>query len=383
MVFRHIFATSVGHRAYVNNKQGMGYFTEALIDGLRGNAATTDGNVTVASLLQYIEAQVPKAVRRDLPGKDQQTPYPIITGYANELVLSHSDSLKAPERLPGNSASIENGPVVEICQIGVEARHEMKAGKTKRDQCPPIHLDLLDTSYRQSAFPSSGGNGTTTMTLSDIPAGIELSVIPSGSYSVSEPKLIGDRFSLTVSCTPPDTFWHYGCKNKVTVKAHYLLHPKVVPVISRPPFNPSPTEPVGYRLAEQLDTIAKTLISTPYSTTTQRNGVIGHGFRTECSYEFPPQCGTRIAEINKYEVEFYVSYRVQIQQLRTQALALLHFPGQESIEDDKKFTALDKAAVEPMPIPKNQSESVMPPRKYLAVAAYLQELANQLRKLPN
>jgi hypothetical protein len=87
--FATLYATGVGQRAYEYRVKKEGYFTSVLIDGLTGQAANEKGEVTLGSLLKYIQETVPKSVQRDLgPGK-QQVPFAILQGYkADELVIS-------------------------------------------------------------------------------------------------------------------------------------------------------------------------------------------------------------------------------------------------------------------------------------------------------
>ena len=45
--FATLYATRVGERAYLNSEKGHGYFTWALLEGLRGEAANAAGEVTL------------------------------------------------------------------------------------------------------------------------------------------------------------------------------------------------------------------------------------------------------------------------------------------------------------------------------------------------
>jgi hypothetical protein len=87
--FATLYATEVGHRAYEYKEKHQGYFTWALVEGLKGGAANEKGEVTLSSLLQYLQQRVPKKVLIDLGvGKDQK-PFAVIEGYrADELVLA-------------------------------------------------------------------------------------------------------------------------------------------------------------------------------------------------------------------------------------------------------------------------------------------------------
>jgi hypothetical protein len=85
--FATLYATAVGHRAYEFKEKRQGYFTWELVEALKGHAANEKGEVTLASLVKYLQEQVPKHVQIDL-GKEQR-PFAIIEGYkADELVIA-------------------------------------------------------------------------------------------------------------------------------------------------------------------------------------------------------------------------------------------------------------------------------------------------------
>ena len=87
--FATLYATAVGNRAYEYKEKKQGYFTWALVEGLKGAAANEKGEVTLSGLLSYLQDQVPKRISLDLgPGKVQK-PYADIQGYkASDLVLA-------------------------------------------------------------------------------------------------------------------------------------------------------------------------------------------------------------------------------------------------------------------------------------------------------
>ncbi len=87
--FATLYATEVGKRAYEYKEKKQGYFTWLLIEGLRGGAANEKGEVTLASLVKYLQDRVPKRVLQDLgPGKEQK-PFAVVEGYrADELVIA-------------------------------------------------------------------------------------------------------------------------------------------------------------------------------------------------------------------------------------------------------------------------------------------------------
>ncbi|HSB10335.1 MAG TPA: caspase family protein [Blastocatellia bacterium] len=87
--FATLYATDIGHRAYENSDRKLGYFTSALIEGLKGGAANENGEVTLGRLVSYLEEMVPKQISRDLGKDKKQRPFAVIEGYkADELVIA-------------------------------------------------------------------------------------------------------------------------------------------------------------------------------------------------------------------------------------------------------------------------------------------------------
>jgi hypothetical protein len=87
--FATLYATEVGHRAYEYKEKHQGYFTWALVEGLNGAAANDRGEVTLASLVNYLQERVPKKVLLDLGAGKVQKPFAIVEGYrADQLVLA-------------------------------------------------------------------------------------------------------------------------------------------------------------------------------------------------------------------------------------------------------------------------------------------------------
>ena len=85
--FAVLYATAVGFPAYEYSDKRQGYFTYALVEGLKGAAANSDGEVTLKSLVDYLQVQVPRLVGNNI-GR-QQKPWAETGGYkADGLVLS-------------------------------------------------------------------------------------------------------------------------------------------------------------------------------------------------------------------------------------------------------------------------------------------------------
>ena len=87
--FATLYATGVGDVAYEYKEKKHGYFTWALVEGLKGAAANPKGEVTLEGLKNYLEEVVPKQVALDLGQGKNQRPFAIIEGYkADGLVIS-------------------------------------------------------------------------------------------------------------------------------------------------------------------------------------------------------------------------------------------------------------------------------------------------------
>jgi hypothetical protein len=89
--FATIFATSLGDRAFEfydeRTRQYRGYFSYAIERGLSGDAADANGEVTLASLIRYLEKTVKQKVY--VEKNQKQIPYPLTEGYRNaELVIA-------------------------------------------------------------------------------------------------------------------------------------------------------------------------------------------------------------------------------------------------------------------------------------------------------
>ena len=117
--FATLYATEVGHRAYEYKEKKQGYFTWVLVEALRGGAANQKGEVTLSSLVKYLQERVPKRVLQDLgPGKEQK-PFAVVEGYrADELVIAVRDpkiaasqpyvpDMSTQSNAPGRDTSIE------------------------------------------------------------------------------------------------------------------------------------------------------------------------------------------------------------------------------------------------------------------------------------
>jgi tetratricopeptide (TPR) repeat protein len=91
--FATVYATGIGPRAYEYTEKKQGYFSWAIVEGLKGAAANERGEITLASLVKYVQESVPKRLAIDLGSTKQQRPFANIEGYrAEQLVLAVTNS---------------------------------------------------------------------------------------------------------------------------------------------------------------------------------------------------------------------------------------------------------------------------------------------------
>lgn len=123
--FATLYATDIGHRAYENSERKQGYFTSALVEGLKGGAANENGEVTLGRLVRYLEETVPKQISRDLGKDKKQRPFAVIEGYkADELVIS-----LAPLKVASNAAT-NAGDQMKARAAGADPATLLSSGRT-------------------------------------------------------------------------------------------------------------------------------------------------------------------------------------------------------------------------------------------------------------
>lgn len=91
----------------------------------------------------------------------------------------------------------------------------------KDDSCIIPRVELLDSGYHQGNFGCCGGGATSPTTAADVPPGMELRTSGRVYWSVRDPKLRGDQFSIHTYCGPPGNSWEGGCNVRVDVIPHY------------------------------------------------------------------------------------------------------------------------------------------------------------------
>ncbi len=87
--FAVLYATSRGQRAYEFSEKKQGYFSWAFVEGIKGEAANEQGEITLAGLKRYVEQTVSKRTRLDLGATRIQEPLSEIKGFkAEELIIA-------------------------------------------------------------------------------------------------------------------------------------------------------------------------------------------------------------------------------------------------------------------------------------------------------
>jgi uncharacterized caspase-like protein len=114
--FATIYATAIGQRAYEYSEKRQGYFTWAVVEGLKGGAANDKGEVSLASLVNYVQTVVPKRIGIDLGASSRQRPFAVIEGYkAESLIIAFT---KPPTGLV--AAEPEPPPTAAVADVTVE-----------------------------------------------------------------------------------------------------------------------------------------------------------------------------------------------------------------------------------------------------------------------
>ncbi len=99
--FATMYAAQVGQKAYEYAEKKQGYFTWAVVEGLKGAAADEKGRVTLANLTRYVEEIVPKLIGVDLGFVSPQSPFTEIAGYrATDLVVAFATRGGSEPNLP-------------------------------------------------------------------------------------------------------------------------------------------------------------------------------------------------------------------------------------------------------------------------------------------
>jgi uncharacterized caspase-like protein len=125
--FALLLSTGVGQRSYESQTKKQGYFTAALLEALKGQAAGGGREVTLDRLVNYLQTTVQAETQRDLGAVTQQRPLAIIEGYkSDELALATSDG-GAPPAKPEPAELLRSARTVYVFSDTIYLRSQLLA----------------------------------------------------------------------------------------------------------------------------------------------------------------------------------------------------------------------------------------------------------------
>ena len=157
--FATVYATGIGQRAYEYTEKKQGYFSWALVEGLKGSAANEKGEVTLSQLVKFIQDTVPKRIAIDLGSTKQQKPFAVIEGYrADELVVAvtNSASMASSADTP-NIATVDPAALELAFWDTIKNSNNPDDFKAYLDKYPDGQFAALARS-RSQATRNMGGN---------------------------------------------------------------------------------------------------------------------------------------------------------------------------------------------------------------------------------
>jgi tetratricopeptide (TPR) repeat protein len=158
--FATVYATGIGQRAYEYTEKKQGYFSWAIVEGLKGAAANEKGEITLASLVKYVQETVPKRLAIDLGSTKQQRPFANIEGYrADELVVAVTNSASmAPGSNTPNVAMVDPAAMELSFWETIKNSNNPDDFKSYLDKYPDGQFAALAKSRSNLVRP--GGNST-------------------------------------------------------------------------------------------------------------------------------------------------------------------------------------------------------------------------------
>ncbi len=156
--FATVYATGIGQRAYEYTEKKQGYFSWAVVEGLKGSAANEKGEITLSQLVKYVQDNVPKRIAIDLGSTKQQRPFAIIEGYrADELVVAVTNSASMANNTETPNISVVDPAAIELAYWDtIKNSNNPDDFKAYLDKYPDGQFAALAKSRAQPA--RSGGN---------------------------------------------------------------------------------------------------------------------------------------------------------------------------------------------------------------------------------
>jgi len=159
--FATVYATGIGQRAYEYTEKKQGYFSWAVVEGLKGGAANEKGEVTLSQLVKYVQEAVPKRIAIDLGSTKQQKPFAVIEGYrADELVLAVTNAAaNATSSMPGNIATVDPAAIELSFWETIKNSNNPEDFKSYLAKYPDGQFAELAKSRSTASRPMGGGGG--------------------------------------------------------------------------------------------------------------------------------------------------------------------------------------------------------------------------------
>jgi hypothetical protein len=178
--FATLYATEIGQVAYEYKERKQGYFTWALVEGLKGAAADENGEVTLATLVKYLQESVPKRVRLELGEERKQKPFAVIEGYrADDLVIS----------VAGKGSVSTASPITPVQPVDSSAV-ELSFWDTIKNSTNPEDFKAYLRQYPSGRFAE----------LAQIRANLQVSSLPPIVPKKDLQKVVGDFLFELQSC---------------------------------------------------------------------------------------------------------------------------------------------------------------------------------------
>lgn len=166
--FATVYATGIGQRAYEYTEKKQGYFSWAVVEGLKGGAANEKGEVTLSQLVKYVQETVPKRLAIDLGSTKQQKPFAVIEGFrADELVVAVTNSAtNAANNSTPNVAMVDPAAIELSFWESIKNSNNPDDFKAYLDKYPDGQFAALAKSRSQPSRPatSSGSGDSLEMT---------------------------------------------------------------------------------------------------------------------------------------------------------------------------------------------------------------------------
>lgn len=229
--FATLFATGLGEVSWENKKTGMGYFTEAVVEGLKGAAANEKGEVTLERLVRYVETQVPARTRRDLG--EVQKPNRNIYGYkASDLVIAHESAAAlrgdaSPNKAETSEATPAKPPRTPTNKTAGDIPTKTRSKHSVSSTTKPANSPVTPT-----AKPSAPSPGTETANAKPSVESTNAGTVPAATPAVKR-----DGSSATTEAPPNTAAVNHGIgntsnKSSTTTEAHDTTSTVPMPAVS-------------------------------------------------------------------------------------------------------------------------------------------------------